>query len=243
MAYRRKTRRGKKSRKGGTNRRLSKHMVRAIKAISQIPVETKSYPQTNNFGTWLSLTGYTSGVSHIMRANVFSDVPRAKNSITKSETSFIGDSFNARGFRWSMHAYVGGSALKADTQFRFSVYKENGYASGPTTLLSGNYIFDQDQNTTPTWLFWNPQVATIIYRRTFTLHQNGQLNKMLNKKFYIPLRKKVTSAHEESVAINSYMEQIKGMQYYWVLEMLSVGGSDLDTIGGTIGTRLYFKDA
>lgn len=247
MAYRKKSykRKARRSNKRRAPRRLSKHMVRAIKAISQIPVETKSYPKRDDFQTVLASSGYLgSGDSWLIRRNIFSDIPRADNTITKGEQSFIGNEVQCRGFRIQINLYTyNATALGLDTVFRFSVYHENAYAGGLSTLSTSNYIFDQDQNTTPTWLFWNPQIAKVIYRRTFSLSQMTQVNRMVNKKFWIPLRKKVVSAEEESNVVNSFMGKIKGEQYYWVLEMLQAGASSLTNIAGNIGSRVYFKDA
>lgn len=245
MAYRRKTRRGKTGRKRRTNRRLSPHMVRAIKAISQGPVETKSYPyREDNFQNLLALSGY-GGVSpsHIIRQNIYSDIPSSRNLVTKSEQTFIGDEIQSRGFRiqFALQSYSS-VALQPDDRFRFSVYHENGYANGISTLTATNYIFDQDQTTQPTSLFWNPQIAKIIYRRTFTFAKNTQTSKVLVKKFWVPLKRKVTRVDEESVITASYMGRIKGEQYYWVLEIFSPG-LNLTHVFGSVSSRIYFKDA
>jgi len=180
----------------------------------------------------------------LIRKNIYSDIPRFKNALTKTEESFIGDEIQSRGFRIQFALQTFNSAaLGDDVRFRFSVYHENGYAGGISTLLSSNYIFDQDQTTDPTQLFWNPQIAKRIFSRTFTLMQTTQRNHMLVKKFYVPLRRKVIAVDEETTLTNSYMGRIKGEQYYWVLEILSVGGNLDDYLYGNVSTRVYFKDA
>jgi len=57
------------------------------------------------------------------------------------------------------------------------------------------------------------------------------------------MRKKVTSAEEEGTLTASYMGLIKGVQYYWALEIWGASQTDLRTsITGNVGTAIYFKD-
>jgi len=218
-------------------------MVRAIRAIAAGPQETKSYPTADNFQNALASTGYAgTAQSHIIRRNIYNEIPRLKNNLTKTEQSFIGNEIQSRGFRWQLDlSTANATGLGYDTRFRFCVYHENGFAGGYSALSTLNPIFDQDQTTLPTHLFWNPQIAKRIFVKTFTMRQSTQVNCILHKKFYVPLRRKVVSREEESVIANSGMGYIKGEQYYWVLECLSPA-SVLTNLSGSISTRMYFKD-
>nr|DAV66844.1 MAG TPA: Capsid protein [Cressdnaviricota sp.] len=243
MAYRRKTRRGPR-RKRRTNRRLSKHMVRAIKAISQQPVETKSYPESADFGAWLTSASYAGGPQASIRSNIFSEIPNIKNTLQKTEESFIGNQIMSRGLRWEIHLYTEqAAALAPDVQFRFTVYKDTKYFSGIDGPGSSDRIFDQSMNTTATWAVWNHQATKILFRRTFKLAQFTQTTGMLQRKYYVPLRRKITRMEEEGTLSNSFMRELKDANYYWVLEMLAPTISNLTSISGTIGSRIYFKDA
>lgn len=248
MAYRRKTRRTRKGRRRGS-KRLSPHMVRAIKAISQIPVETKRYPFSATYGNILTAGAYSSGSNAIVRVNLFKPLPHDDTSTAfKSEQSFIGSSIQCRGFRWQFNGYLSSAAAKPDCLFRFTVYSENEYFTGDADGISGvspsNKLFDPDHDQTPTWSRWNSQIAKIHFQRKFRISSDLAGQGTISKKYYVPLRKKMQSADEEGTTVSGTFGEAKGMQYYWVLETLGVGLSDLDSeVSAVIGTDLYFKDA
>jgi len=239
------TKKGRKSKRRSKQKRLSKHMVRAIKAIALQPIETKSYPVSANIGAYLASATYGGGMQAVIRSNIYSELPRIKNTSQKTEESFIGNTIMSRGLRWQMDAYtITAAALAPDITFRYTVYRDSQYYQGITGPAAGDRIFDQDMNNTATWAHWNPQTTKIMFRRTFKLAQGTQTTGMLHRKFYIPLRKKITAVAEESLITNTFMRETKGGNYYWVLEIFSPNVIDLsEYINGSIGTRLYFKDA
>jgi len=241
-SYRRKARRGNRKRR--TPRRLSKHMVRAIRAIAQQPVETKQFPSYIDLSTLFNVTGYVSGASHIARGNLFSEIPRFKDTATKTEISFIGNDIQVRGFKFKIHMYAGTVGATPDALFRWTVYKIPGYVAGNSNIPPTGQEFNQSYTLTPTWSTWNTQYATIVTQRTFRLNESTTDPGHLIRKFWVPMRKKVTASGEESTVSNTYMAQIKGMQYYWALEMFAPTLTDLrGNFLGTIDTTVYFKDA
>lgn len=246
MAFRRRSykRKPRRSHKRRASRRLSKHMVRAIKAISQQPVETKRFPFSADISTLLNASGYVAGASWIVRGNVFSDIPRFKDTSTPTEQSFIGNDIQARGFRWMINVYSNGVTPAPDLLYRFTVYTVNAYTSGISGLLPTSLEFDQAFTNTPTWSTWNPQYVKIKFRRMFRLNRSSTDPGMLHKKFWVPLRRKITSSEQESLLVNSFMAQIKGEQMYWALEMFGPGLADIrsDSLG-RVDTALFFKDA
>jgi len=219
-------------------------MVRAIKAISQKPVETKAFPYSDNFSSFLTNSGYVSGSSHIIRQNIYSEIPRLKNSATVTEQSFIGNDIQSRGLRWEIHAYAGSAGATPDCAFRFTVLHIPGYAAGTSGILPSGPDFDQDYTNVPTWSRWNMQTVKVIFQRRFRMGESSTDPGHLMRKFYVPLRRKVTAIGEESIVLNTLMAQIKGEQYYWVLEMFAPTIADLRAnILGAIDTTVYFKDA
>lgn len=245
MAYRRKTTYRRKTRRAYKRRtkRVSKFMVRAIKAISQGPVETKRRADTVSLGQFLVLSGYVGGASAIVRSNIFSSIPRLKNTGTRTEGSFEGNSIMSRGLSFHIHAYFVTPGAQPDAQFRFTVYSENDYYEGLTGVSPTDSIFDPAFNSTPTWLIWNTQQVKIHYRRTFSLNQASTGSGMVNRKFWVPLRKKVVAEDEEGLIANTYMGEIKGQQYYYVLEVFAPNVSNLNLeLIGHIDTAIYFKD-
>lgn len=243
MAYRRKTSR---VRKGRTNRRkrLSPHMVRAIKAISAIPVETKRFAVSSTFGAYLSTAGYISGPSAVIRANIFSDIPRIKDTSVKTETSMVGNEIQSRGLRWEFKSYPSLAANAPPVLYRFTVYKDDQYFQNVSGPANTDRIFDPNHTSFPTWSEWNSQTTSIIFRRSFRLKQSTSDPGLCWQKFYVPLRKKCVSQNEESTLVNTFLGEMKGMQYYWVLETYGPSVANLITVvTGQIDWSIYFKDA
>lgn len=242
MAYKRRHHK----RKTHHRKPLSKRLVRAIKAISQKPVETKDNPYFQTIITYLGLAGYISGAQAAIRHNIYSDIPRADNALTREEHEFNGTQINSRGLRWVFNCWVGGvtPGNLADVQFRFTVYSEDTYFANITGPGPSAPIFDQEQETTATWATWNPQRVKIHYQRRFKMDNNGNTNAMVSKKFYVPLRRKITAATDSNLVSNTYMGEVKGLQTYWVLEMFSPGLiPDLTQyLNGTISWKIYYKD-
>lgn len=239
MAYKRHPKR-----KAHHYRPISKHMVRAIKAISAGPIETKSYKTNYSLGAYLSGAGYASGPEAGFRVNILSDIPIADNVGNKTESEVIGDEFLLRGFRWQIHMFQSNvTALAPDIQFRFTVYTDNAYGGGTASLPPASSVFDQDLDTTATWATWNPQTVKILYQRKFRLTHVSQTTQLLDKKFYVKLRRKIKKQGEESLVVNNYVAEVKGMQLYWALETYGPTVTDLSSaLTCKIGTTVYFKD-
>jgi len=242
-SYRRATRRSLRSKRRPA-RRLSKHMVRAIKSIAQQPVETKIFPLRGDFSSFLNNAGYISGASWNIRQNIFSEIPRLKNSATKTEISFVGNEIQARGFKWRFHGYVNTAGATPNARFRFTVYHIPGYQSGTSGIFANGSDFNQDYTNVPTWATWNRQTTKIIFQRSFSMNESSTDPGHTVRSFWIPMRKRVIAQADESIALNTTMAQIKGEQYYWVLECFAPTIADLKAnIQGSIDTSLYFKDA
>jgi len=242
MAYRRRRRNTRRVRRKAP-RRLSKHMVRAIKAISQGPIETKRFTTFTLWNSGLVTSGYISGPTHVMQGNIFSGIPKIKNSLTRTEDSVIGNEFLCRGFKFMLNLNITTANAFPDVMFRFGLMQRTFYSAGVVNINPGGQEFDQDFSNVPTQSIWNTQVVKRMYSRKFRLNQSTTDPGLIQKKFYIPLRKKVVSSTEESLAVNDFVGQVKGMQYYWTLEVFGLSITALDTaIAGNWSTALYFKD-
>lgn len=247
LTYRSTNRNRNKARraKRKSRRRLSAHMVRAIKAISQGPVETKQWKEALVLANDLNALGYLGGSAFTLVGNIFSAIPRIKNTLTKTEGSFIGNEIQSRGFRFQFNASTySAAALQPDLQYRFTVFKIPFYQSGRFLLAPASPWFDQDQSTVPTIAQWNTQYVKIMYQRKWSTKQVGQTTALINRKFYVPMRRKLKAIAEESVVSNTYLAEVQGGSYYWALEVYAPQVSDFRTfLPATMGTRVYFKDA
>lgn len=231
-------------------RAFTKKQARAIKAISQIPVETKHFPQTTSYTALLNAAGYISGPSNILIQNIYSPIPRADNTLTRDEYTFDGNEIMSRGFRWEFNAYTVAATAGAslDVQFRYTVFSASAVTFGTIGPSPADPVyFDTDHDTTPTWSKWNTQNVTIHLQKIFRIDNNGNLNGMVRRKFYTPLRRKITSTQDAPLVTNGFMGEVKGKQVYWALETFAPGfaaGGDIKTyITGGFSTGIYFKDA
>jgi len=243
MAYKRRTTRRRRK----NSRPLSKHMVRAIKAISQGPIETKVHNYTRDWNPFLTDAAYLSGAAVGIRGPIHHHIPRIKNTATQTEGGFIGNKINLRGFRWEFHGYINLTSANPDTTFRFTIYSEvTDYptvVSNPIIYTTTDPIIDNDFSTVFTWSRWNTQVANIHLQRTFKIDQASTGAASINKKFWWRAHRALTTVDEESALANDFFRGSKSKNYYWTLEVLAPGVTDLKThIVGAINTSVYFKD-
>lgn len=243
MAYHRKTRRGSKGRNRGS-KRLSPHMVRAIKAIALGDIETKRYEVYNTLAAYLSGASYVAPSSFaIIRQNFIAPLPRTTNVSVPAGEAFVGDTVDIKGFQWKFDCYPSTASANPNTIFRFTIYSDQEYFAGVTGPGATDRMFDQDVNTDAAVSRWNPQTTTVLYRRSFTLKQSSTDPQHIRRTFYHRFGIKATSQSDESVAVNTYMGKLKRRQYYWVLEINGVNIPNLATqLNGNISTILYFKD-
>lgn len=241
MAYRTRRTRTRRSKKKHV---FSKRAEKAIVRLAQKPVETKRHAVYTSWPSLIFQAGYVSGASASIRYNILSDLPRLRNSGTQTEGSFIGNKINLVGLRFEVSGmYIVTAVARPDIMFRFTVYSENNYYASVTGPGPASDIFDPDFNTTATLATWNMQVAKIHYRRTWKLGQASTGQSIVSKKFWVPLRRTVTTELEENVTQASYFGEAKGLQYYWVLEVYAPGETNLQSgLAGSVQFGLYFKD-
>lgn len=246
MAYRRKTRRGNRKRRTIRRRskKLSKHMVRAIKAIALKPVETKRLFGSSTVAAYLGAAGYVAPSSQaVIRVNFPGTIPRLSNAATNTDTSFIGDSLLMRGLKWRYNGFLSTPVAQPDARMRLTVYQDNSYYAGVTGPGPTDRIFEQLQSTVATDAMWNTQTTKIMWRRSWALPQASIGQGYVKKSFYIPIRRKLTAENDESSSFNTFLGKTKGMQIYWVLEVYTPGGTNLILgVQGVIDTCIYFKD-
>jgi len=222
---------------------FSDRQKQAIERIAIKPAETKHMDQSWTINSLLVTAGYIGGETFAIRGSVFNHIPRENNSVTKSEHTYIGNEIMMRGFRWEFMGYPVVPNNTPDIKFRFTVYDDPiPYTTLPVTAGASG-IFDGDFINVPTWARWNPQSTKIRFQRHFTVNQSSIGASNIHKKYYIPIRRKLTSAAEESTALNTFFGVAKQEQIYWVLECLAPSFTALDTqFTGYVQSTVYFKD-
>lgn len=226
---------------------FGKRATRAIMAISQRPVETKTSTISADFDTFLTGAGYTGGSSYAIRGNIFAPMARADTSGVQSEHEVIGNEFMARGFRWNLDLYANAPGV---FKVRFTCYSYTSYTPGLplfNPVTNTDDVLDPEfpvQNLTPTEFRYNPQRVNILKRKTWVFGQGGSAGFIANMKVWVPIKGRKISAEEEGAVLATTINRLKGRNYYWVLEMLGTSFSNISTsINGALATTVYFKDA
>lgn len=223
----------------------------AIIRLSQAKVETKAYPVAASLLGYLTDTNYVAGTgAWAWGTNVFAGIPTTNSSNTAADDhSFLGNDIQARGLRWEGTFWSGDGVTTPganyDTWFRFTVYEIPDYLSGNHALVAGAaQEYDPDFPMNPIIAKWNMDYVKLRFQKTWKLDNNGSLNALTRRKFYIPIQRKIEKSTELADTVGA-MGIIKGLQVYWALEVFSPGntGNLGNFISGAINTLVYFKDA
>lgn len=255
--YYRRYRKSFRRRRNARKHVFGKKAVRAIKAISQRPVETKFYEHNSGLASNAVGPGIWSGASAYMGHNLWYNVPRADSAGTHSRTEVIGQSAMARGFsiKWLIYYPAVGGTLQHVFKVRISVIKATDFFPFDTFdqwgAVSGTAVFwDQEDGgaTGPaTFQRFNQDAVKVMKSRTFTLSGGGQTNWVNEGKMWVPLRSKITATDPEAEppAPTDVMGRIKGWQYYLILEFFDPAGliTTASNYYLNFNTRVYFKDA
>lgn len=217
-------------------------------AISQKPVETKTYTISADFDTFLTSAGFSGGTFYAARGNVFAPLARADTALVQSEHEVIGNEFQARGFRWNLDLY---SNTVGSVKVRFTCYSYTAYTAGLPLFVpvtNSDDVLDPEfpvQNLTPTEYRYNPQRIHILKQKTWTFGAGGTQGFIGNMKVWVPIKGRKISMDEEGTVTSTSIGRLKGRNYYWIVEILAVGAyTNLSTsINGALGTTVYFKDA
>lgn len=237
----------------GRGSRFTKKQVRAIKAISQQPVETKSFPQSFDYYSFLTTESYDPSIwqdKFAVRQNIFAVIPRADSTATKTEQEVIGNELMARGFwiRVNVSAAVAPGSGHYGTNFRLTVYSIADVVDDQDTVAvtATDNIYDPDYTVARvTQQPFNTQRINVLKSHRWEARFDGnEDNYSTEHKMWIRLSGKKKSVTEEGLISSTKFGQLKGRNYYWLLEIYQPGASDIRTgIAGSIDTRVYFKDA
>lgn len=231
---------------------FGKKATRAIMAIAQKPVETKAWPYSVSWFNLLNSNGYVAGTDNwAVRSNIFSEIPRADSTLTKSEQEVIGNEIDARGF-WIFLQLA--SAVAPGTghyafQFRLTVYSiADVNATAPTieTVPSSDIIYDADFFATQvTTQRFNTQAINVLKSHRWEARYDGnEDNFNMEHRMYVPITGRKIGRGEEGIVSSSTLGPLKGRNYYWLLEVYAPGASSLiSTTQGSLNTKVYFKDA
>lgn len=231
---------------------FGKRAAKAIMAISQKPVETKCFTRSLNYSTYLNTNGYVAPAdSFAIRSNIFSGIPRADSVSVKTENEVIGNELMARGFwiRVNLNAAVSPTAGHYGTQFRLTVYSiadQRLTAPYNEVVSASDSVFDSDfVQAALTQKPFNMQYVNVLKSHRWEARFDGNEDNFQSEhRMWVPIRGKKISTLEEGILASSVFGDLKGRNYYWMLEIYTPGASNLTTgVAGSIDSKVYFKDA
>nr|QQL09568.1 capsid protein [Marmot associated feces virus 2] len=216
MAYRRKRTMGRRRSRRPV---FGKKATKAIMAISQRPVETKTYTISADFDTFMAGAGYTGGNNYAIRGNIFAPIARADTPLIQSEHEVIGNELMARGFRWNLDLY---SNVAGVFKVRFTCYSYTSFTPGLplfNPVSNTDDVLDPEfpvQNLIATEFRYNPQRVNILKQKTWVFGAGGSSGFIGNMKVWVPIKGKKISAEEEGTVLSTTFNRLKGRNYYWV---------------------------
>lgn len=248
----RRARRGYRRRTHRRRRHVfGKKATRAIKAISQRPVETKWYIWNSDVLTDIPPVTWpnTPGNDFAIFRNIFQVLPRTNNASSESRSEVIGQKFSARGVSIrGFIAWSGPTSLSTGTmRVRISVVRTPQYFDqGVFGILSGASYFYEDDDTLPfTLKKYNMDRVHVVKSKVVTLgppvSQSPRVFKM-----WVPIKRMLTCTDDEgtSVVVNQLVGRLKEWNYYCIMEFFAADSFSITAGSDFIraSTQVYFKD-
>lgn len=236
---------------------FGKRATRAIKAISQRPVETKWYAYNVELsGSDVGPVGWVGTEADILH-NIWQFVPRADSALTRSRSEVLGQECQGRGYslRWAIN-YPAGEVPSVVARCRITVFSMAAYYD---TDLSGQFtdsvpagVYEDEAVGAPplaTLRRFNRDRVKVLASRSHTFSIGGQSNLLWEGKLWVPMRRKIVAADPESVGTSSdRMNELKDRQFYLLVEFYDPKG--LSSTGPApngwvlqFEHKVYWKDA
>lgn len=245
------------AKKHGHKKVFGKRATRAIKAISQQPVETKWYAfNVELSGSDVGPVGWVGTEAQIIH-NIWQFVPRADSTSTRSRSEVLGQECQGRGYslRWAIY-YPAGETVSVVARCRLSVISMANYYD---TALSGQFtdsvpasIWEDEAVGAPpltTLRRFNKDRVNVHATKSHTFSVGGQSNLLWEGKMWVPMRRKIIAAAPESVlGTTDRMNELKDRQYYLVVEFYDPNGlaATSPAPNGWVlqfENKVYWKDA
>lgn len=228
---------------------FGKKATRAIKAISQRPVETKWHIYNSAILVDVPAVSWPSapGSQFAVYKNVFQTIPRSNQVGTESAHEVIGQKFNVRGISLACYvAWRGNGSIPSTMRVRMTLLKSSTfYDVSQFQPLSTSSAFHEDDDTMPmTVKGFNTSRVTVLKSRSFTVGPQSALGSKVVKLWY-PMRKTLTCYDDEGAGVlTTEVGRLKDFNYYAILEFVSVDGFGWDppTDDLYFRTKVYFKD-
>jgi len=230
---------------------FGKKATRAIKAISQKPVETKWYIFNSDVlvdvppVSWPS----TAGNEFAVYRNIMEVIPRSNNVGTESRSEVVGQKFNMRGVSIKgFIAWVAGATANAQQmRIRMTVLRSTVFYDVPQfgVLSAGSAFYEDDDNLPLTAKSYDTDRIHIIKSKIITLGPPVNSSPRVFN-MWVPMRNTLTCWDDEGSGVTATtVGRLKDFQYYLVLEFQSPMAFQWAPGQGEaikIRTKVYFKD-
>lgn len=226
---------------------FSKRQVRAIKSISQKPVETKHSTNSRSIlnGT-VSASIFSGGRTNAaVYLNVFDSVYRADSVGVSSRSEVIGQEFQLRGIKLKYMIYSATGPMKV----RISLVSWDHYdnTGQDWNNLAGTSVFynQEDQgNTMVVYQSFNTDAVKVHKSKSFTISGGGQSNLMRTGSLWVPMRRKcVMNVPENTSGTSQIVGPLKDKNFYWIVEFLNPAIFNGTSNNWLAESTVYFKDA
>lgn len=221
---------------------FSKRKEAAIKAIAMGPVETKKYSQSS-LGFVTTPTGANQTASLF---NIFFNVP--KGTVGDSEQTVIGNKFIARGVKFYFQS---NNTSALELKFRATVFSTTADLNPSglgVNVLGTSPIYEQDVNLPISLRRFDTQVVRVLKSKVWSVKKNftEQVGEESFHTMWVPITGQKTSRLEETPGVNTVVGNLKGVQYFLLIEAYQAGslGPTYDW-GGMVynfAYTVYFKD-
>lgn len=230
------------------NRRRRRHHLfgkkkeAAIRAIALGPVETKKF--------WYAATGYSAtgtNQDYGRYYNLFHNIPKADvSAVGDSEESVIGNQFMSRGVKIFIQST---NTSDYEVIFRATVLSDStffGTTLGGGSLVSSDAWYEQDISQVLPRKRYNTQNVNVLQSKVWSSKKQyaTQGPDECFIEMWVPITGKKTSEAESET--NTIVGQLKGRQYYLLLEQY-IAGAPATPPNSSISVYpywvVYFKDA
>lgn len=223
-----------------------KKLISLIKSVSLSQVETKKYHYTFDLFTQLPPAGSTQYTAMIP---LYADLPMIKNTLTRTAETVIGEKIIAKGVKLKFLMVQNDTAVTAAaTQvYRFTLIStaNRNDASYIGNVISGPAPSAWFEPTTfpVTKQQFAMQRLKILKSKTVKIQPQGGVNFERTVNFWCPVMGTKTRKTEESLSLNDTFGQLKGLNYFVIVEVWNVNGEAVNTnTNFLIEKTSYFKD-
>lgn len=230
---------------------FGKRATRAIKAISQRPVETKWQIWNSDLLVDIPISSWPAVASQsVFIRNVLQTIPRSNNATWESRSEVIGQEFILRGIKIKGIFSYTDSLTASNPQalrIRVSLVQLTDYIDQSTfgPYSTAGDVFEDDDSMPVTVKKFNMDRVKVLKSKVVTQGVTSNRPYGVVNIWWKTNRKVKCYYDEGTVATNLTVGRVMGWQYYIIVEILNTVGYSWEVPSDRMymSTQVYFKDA